>query len=283
MNNENMDFAKEFPEAATSAEQVAVETPNMEAPAPVAKETYELSDGSQGSRAAFIREKFLQDNMSRKEISETFGFPYRVVYSATVNMTNDAEAAGSGRSAVNSVIKVTADDKYVSEADGKIFVDGEEFAGTLEDLGELKSVNRNEWVIAKAQAGMSRGDLAKILGMSYGVIYNITKELEGSREKHEITLEDGTVVSRSEYIRSLYKEGKSRGEIAKMLDVPYTVVWQATKVAKSAQEKYQDLVESLRGFSDKVADPDAFNALIDQLANTELKEEEEEATPEQDA
>ena len=283
--SENMNFAEEFPEAAnTTPEQVATEAPmDTAVPAKAEKETYTLADGSQGSRAAFIREKFQQDNMSRKEIADTYGFAYRVVYSATVNMTNEAEAAGRGRSSVNAVIKVTANNQYVNEVDGKVFVDGEPYEGAVEDLGELQNADRNEWIISKAQEGVSRGDIAKMLGMSYGVIYNITKELEGTREKHEVTLEDGTVVSRSEYIRMLYAEGKSRGDIAKELDVPYTVVWQATKVVKSEQEKFADLVESLKGYADKVADPDTFAVILDDLSKVELVEETEEQPAEETA
>lgn len=282
---ENMNFAEEFPEAANNTpEQVATDAPmDTAVPAKAEKETYTLADGSQGSRAAFIREKFQQDNMSRKEIADTYGFAYRVVYSATVNMTNEAEAAGRGRSSVNAVIKVTANNQYVNEVDGKVYVDGELYEGAVEDLGELQNADRNEWIISKAQEGVSRGDIAKMLGMSYGVIYNITKELEGTREKHEVTLEDGTVVSRSEYIRMLYAEGKSRGDIAKELDVPYTVVWQATKVVKSEQEKFADLVESLKGYADKVADPDTFAVILDDLSKVELVEETEEQPAEETA
>lgn len=282
--SENMNFAEEFPEAANNTpEQVATDAPmDTAVPAKAEKETYTLADGSQGSRAAFIREKFQQDNMSRKEIADTYGFAYRVVYSATVNMTNEAEAAGRGRSSVNAVIKVTANNQYVNEVDGKVYVDGEPYEGAIEDLGELQNADRNEWIIAKAQEGVSRGDIAKMLGMSYGVIYNITKELEGTREKHEVTLEDGTVVSRSEYIRMLYAGGKSRGDIAKELDVPYTVVWQATKVVKSEQEKFADLVESLKGYADKVADPDTFAVILDDLSKVELVEETEEQPAEEE-
>lgn len=283
--SENMNFAEEFPEAANNTpEQVATDAPmDTAVPAKAEKETYTLADGSQGSRAAFIREKFQQDNMSRKEIADTYGFAYRVVYSATVNMTNEAEAAGRGRSSVNAVIKVTANNQYVNEVDGKVFVDGELYEGAVEDLGELQNADRNEWIISKAQEGVSRGDIAKMLGMSYGVIYNITKDLEGTREKHEVTLEDGTVVSRSEYIRMLYAEGKSRGDIAKELDVPYTVVWQATKVVKSEQEKFADLVESLKGYADKVADPDTFAVILDDLSKVEFVEETEEQPAEETA
>lgn len=282
--SENMNFAEEFPEAVNNTpEQVATDASmDTAVPAKAEKETYTLADGSQGSRAAFIREKFQQDNMSRKEIADTYGFAYRVVYSATVNMTNEAEAAGRGRSSVNAVIKVTANNQYVNEVDGKVYVDGELYEGAIEDLGELQNADRNEWIIAKAQDGVSRGDIAKMLGMSYGVIYNITKELEGTREKHEVTLEDGTVVSRSEYIRMLYAGGKSRGDIAKELDVPYTVVWQATKVVKSEQEKFADLVESLKGYADKVADPDTFAVILDDLSKVELVEEAEEQPAEEE-
>lgn len=281
---ESMNFAEEFPEAANNTpEQVATDEPmDTAVPAKAEKETYTLADGSQGSRAAFIREKFQQDNMSRKEIADTYGFAYRVVYSATVNMTNEAEAAGRGRSSVNAVIKVTANNQYVNEVDGKVYVDGEPYEGAVEDLGELQNADRNEWIISKAQEGVSRGDIAKMLGMSYGVIYNITKELEGTREKHEVTLEDGTVVSRSEYIRMLYAGGKSRGDIAKELDVPYTVVWQATKVVKSEQEKFADLIESLKGYADKVADPDTFAVILDDLSKVELVEETEEQPAEEE-
>lgn len=272
--SENMNFAEEFPGV---AENEVFATPDTEMPekAVASKETYTLADGSQGSRAAFIREKFLQDNMSRKEIADTYGFAYRVVYSATVNMTNESEAAGRGRSTVNAVITVTEDGRYVTEdAEGNIVVDGEVFAGELADLGELKKVDRNEWIVSKVAAGVSRGDIAKILDMSYGVIYNITKDLEGTREKHEVELEDGTVISRSEYIRQLYAAGKSRGEIAKELNVAYPVVWQATKVVKTEVEKYNDTVESLRAYADKVADVEMFNNLLDQLLAIDFKAEE---------
>lgn len=282
---ENMNFAEEFPEAVSAApEQVATEAAmDTGVPAKAEKETYTLADGSQGSRAAFIREKFQQDNMSRKEIADTYGFAYRVVYSATVNMTNEAEAAGRGRSSVNAVIKVTENNQYVNEIDGQVYVDGELYEGEVEDLGELQNADRNEWIIAKAQEGVSRGDIAKMLGMSYGVIYNITKDLEGTREKHEVTLEDGTIISRSEYIRRLYADGKSRGDIAKELNVPYTVVWQATKVVKTEQEKFADLVESLKGYADKVADPDTFAVILDDLSKVELLEETEEQPTEEAA
>lgn len=272
--SDKMNFASEFPEATEMAEQVDTQLPEGTVDAAeVSRETYTLADGTEGSRAAFIREKFLNDNLSRKAISETYGFPYRVVYSATVNMVNEAESVGRGRATVNAVIKVTADNAFVNVTDEGIFVNGAAFDGALEALGELTDKNRNDWIIEQVAAGVSRGDIAKIMDLSYGVIYNITKELEGTRAKHEITLEDGSTVSRAEYIRRLYADGISRSDIVKQLDVPYSVVWQATKVEKSEQQKYQDSIETLRGYVDKVADAEKYMSLLDQLADIEITEE----------
>ena len=76
---ENTNFAAEFEGTeALAAEQVATDAPET-VKAPKERETYELADGSIGSRAAFIREKFVNENMSRKQIAEEFGFDYRVV------------------------------------------------------------------------------------------------------------------------------------------------------------------------------------------------------------
>lgn len=265
----NTNFSQEFQGAeALAPEQVATEGVSTELPTvqePKEKETYELADGSVGSRAAFIREKFVNDNMSRKEIAETYGFAYRVVYSATVNMTNDAEATTRGRSAANAVIKVNAENQLVEVKDIEgapvTFVNGEAVDVTYADE-ELTDKARNEWIKEMVEAGMSRGDIAKILDLSYGVVYGLTKEAEGTRTAHTVELEDGTVMSRAEYIRKRAAEGVSRGDIAKELNVPYSVVWQATKTEKSAQEKYEELVKSLEAYSDKMEDKDAFDSAM---------------------
>ena len=265
----NTTFAQEFPEAnGLAPETETVEGVSTDLPVvqeAKEKETYELADGSVGSRAAFIREKFLNDNMSRKEIAETYGFNYRVVYSATVNLTNEAEAGTRGRSAANATITVNAENQLVEvkEVEGAsvTFVNGEavDIVYAEEDL-TVKS--RNEWIKEQVDAGMSRGDVAKILDLSYGVVYGLTKEAEGTRTAHTIELEDGTVISRAEYIRKRAAEGVSRGDIAKELGVPYSVVWQATKTEKTAQEKYEELLTSLEAFADKMDDKDAFNSAV---------------------
>lgn len=266
MTNEKMDFANEFPEGA----EMDVQTTPVEATEASAQKTYTMNDGSQGSRAAFIREKFLVDNMSRKEIAEVFGFPYRVVYSATVNMTNSAEAPARGRATTNATIQVTATGACVTVVDGVTMINGEPLAEGAE-IGELKDVNRNDWIKEQVEAGMSRGDIAKILGLSYGVVYGITKDQEGTRSRIEIELADGSKVSRAEYIRMQFAAGVSRGDIAKELNVPYSVVWQATKTEKTEADHFAELVASIKGFADKVTDPDLFGQICNALDTIEIK------------
>lgn len=251
------------------------ETPAMDVPvnmvdgdAKGSRELFTLADGSQGSRAEFIREKFLVDNMSRKAITETYGIPYRAVYSATVNLENSAEASPRGRSVQNAVILVTEDNQAVVEKDGVIYVNGVE----VDEMPETLETTRNEWIQEQVAAGVSRADIAKFLGLSYGVIYNATKDLEGSRTRHEVTLEDGTVISRNDYIRTLHAEGMSRGDIAKQLDVPYSVVWQATKVEKSIEDKFQEAVQAVMAFRANVVNVDAFDMAIAELQEMEVKE-----------
>lgn len=286
----NTNFSQEFQGAeALAPEQVATTGVSTELPTVTEakeKEVFELADGTTGSRAAFIREKFINENMSRKEIAETYGFAYRIVYSATVNMTNDAEATTRGRSASNVAITVNAENQLVEvkDVDGSkvTFVNGEAVDVTY-DESDLIEKSRNEWIKEQVEAGVSRGDIAKILNLSYGVVYGLTKEAEGTRVAHTIELEDGTVVSRAEYIRMRAAEGVSRGDIAKELNVPYSVVWQATKTEKTAQEKYEDLVKSLEAYADKMDDKDAFDAAVLVLKDLTVKSAEQDEVADAEA
>lgn len=270
----DFDFGEEFqatPETAETHELNEV----LAADAPE-KQTYELKDGSQGSRAAYIREMFLEDNLSRKEIAEKTGFAYRVVYSATVNMVNDAEPAGRGRSAAKVNIKVYGKDKtLVKQHENGDYYDAQ--SGEIVDADDIVEVSRNEWIREQVGAGVSRGDVAKLLDLSYGVVYNLTKDLQGTRVKHTIELEDGSTISRSDYIRQLFAAGISRSDIAKELDVPYSVVWQATKIEKSDAEKFNELVEQIKAFGDKAADEAIFNDAVAALELIEIKVPDEDA------
>jgi predicted transcriptional regulator len=280
--NKDFDFGAEFdatPEVAETHElQEADVVENEEG---TDRQLYTLKDGSEGSRAAYIRELFMEENMSRKDIAEQTGFPYRVVYSATVNMVNEAEPAGRGRAVTNPMIKVHGEDKALvkQDASGNLY---DAATGDLVDEKDVEDTNRNEWIKEQVEAGVGRGDIAKLLELSYGVIYNLTKDQDGTRVRHDIELEDGTVISRSEYIRQLFAEGQSRSDIAKELDVPYSVVWQATKVEKTDADRFTDIIEQVKSFADKVVDEAVLEEAIAVLESVEVivKEEVEEPATE---
>lgn len=237
------------------------------------KRIFTDKEGNEVSMSAFVREKFLEDNMSRKDISEQFNIPYRTVYGATVNLVNDAEPTTRGRSAVNPKIFVTEDNRVVSEVDGVQHINGE----PNDEVVETVETDRNSWIKEMVEKGMNRGDVAKALGISYGVVYGLTKDAEGTRQKHMITLENGEEITRAEYIRRRVEEGISKAELAKELDVDYSVIWQATKKDKTVEEKYEDAVKALNKFAEHVEDEAGFNELIGLLNAVEFKKKEEDA------
>ena len=257
--------ATEFEGNAPTADEAAKE----------AKDTrvWTLEDGTEVSKSEFIREQFTKFNKSRKEISEEFDINYRTVYGATVNMVNEAEPATRGRSASNQKINVTADGQVVSVIEGTTHVDNVAVADEEAEGLETTEVDRNDWIKEQVEAGVSRGDVAAKLGLSYGVVYSITKEIAGASQRHEIEY-NGETLSRSEYIRVKYQEGMSKSEIAKELGVDYPVVWSALKSLKSDEEKYTDAIDRIAKYGEMVADQDTFNALIEQLKGLELKAEE---------
>lgn len=240
-------------------------------------------EGKEVTKSEFIRHQFLTNNLSRKEISEKFDIDYRTVYGATVNMTNEAAPTSRGRSASQAKITVTEDNVVVAtkevtiEETGEVVVavffnNEEQPEGT--EIPATTEVDRNEWIKAQVEAGVDRADVAKALGLSYGVIYNITKGQAGTKEKIMMDYE-GEQVSRSEYIRRRYAAGVAKADIAKELGVEYSVVWSATKAEKTEEEKYQDAVAKLAKFADNVEDAEAFNTLIEALKAVAFKVEEE--------
>lgn len=239
-----------------------------------AKDTrvWELEDGTVVSKSEFIREQFTVHNLSRKEISEKFDINYRTVYGATVNMVNDAEPATRGRAATNQKIKVTVDGQVLSIIENTYHLNNEAISD--EEAAELETteVDRNTWIKEQVEAGVSRGDVAGKLGLSYGVVYGLTKEVEGVSQRHEINY-NGEVVSRSEAIRRMHADGMEKSAIAKELGVDYPVVWSALKSLKSDQDKFTDAVEKLAKYADKVEDADTFNTLLEELKGLAFKAE----------
>lgn len=258
-------------------QEMQAEELQQNVPAEVAEETKDerkwyLEDGTECSKSAFIREQFLKNNLSRKEISEKFNIPYRTVYGATVNLENEAEPTSRGRGVTFSKINVTADDKVVFVKDGVVIINGEEQPeGT--PVPETIEVDRNEWIKRQVANGMSRGAVAKALDLSYGVVYGLTKDAEGTRQKYEVEY-NGKIMSRSEYIRMRVAEGVSKSDIAKELGVEYSVVWQATKKMKTNEEKFVDAVNALEKFMDLVETPEILEQAIKLLNEVKIKAEE---------
>lgn len=263
-----------------------------EVPATPAKKIWYNTAGEEVSMSEFIREKFTVDNMGRKEISEKFDINYRTVYGATMNMENEAEAASRGRSAGTSKIKVTADNKVYSVVketiDGveteKHMLDGEELLPNDMDVIEIPEtteVDRNTWIKERVAAGDNRGDIAKKLNVSYGVVYGLTKDAEGGRTKHEVEIEDPEnpgqtkVISRNEYIRMKVAEGMSKSDVAKELGVEYSVVWQATKKEKTTDEKIADHIDGLVKLADLMEDAEGFKAYVEAIKAFAVKAVEE--------
>lgn len=265
--SEDFVVEQEFEGTAPTAEEAAAEAADTR--------EFALADGTPCSKSEFIREQFTQFNKSRKEISEEYDINYRTVYGATVNMVNDAEPATRGRSAASLKIHVTADGDVVSTIDGVVHVNNVAVSDEEAAALETEEVDRNTFIKEQVEAGKSRSDVAAALGLSYGVVYSITKGIAGASQRHEIEY-NGQVLSRSEYIRTRFAEGVTKSEIAKELGVDYPVVWSALKSLKTDADKYTEAVDKLAKFAAKVEDAEAFEILIDQLREIVIKEEEAE-------
>lgn len=103
-------------------------------------------------------------------------------------------------------------------------------------------VPRKEWAVEKFNEGNKRGDIAKALGVPVQTIFGYTKGMENEFHKpgrggfgksinivHPLT---NVEMPRSEVIRDLYAGGMSRGEIAKVTETSYQVVYGLTRAPK---------------------------------------------------
>ena len=285
-NNINLNLEEEltmseFNEEMEVKEEVGTEVP--EAATTAADKVWYNNAGEEVTMSAFIREKFTEDNLSRKEISEQFGINYRTVYGATVNMTNDAVASARGRSAQNITINVTEDGHVVStktiEGEEVYFIDGVQIEPNDQDeiiVPATVEVKRNDWIKEQVANGVDRAAVAKALEISYGVVYGLTKAEGSGRVQHTVTV-DGKEISRAEYIRQQVAAGVKKSDIAHELGVEYSVVWQACKKDKTDAEKLANAIAALEKFADKVTDAEGFAIVIEQLKGFEIKEVEEAA------
>ena len=81
-------------------------------------------------------------------------------------------------------------------------------------------------------AGQSRAEIAKALNIRYQQVFAYTANMTNEHHNAEttgrsimITKEDGSTVTRKAYVAEELMKGRSRGEIAKELGVPYQVVY----------------------------------------------------------
>lgn len=187
-------------------------------------------NGQPVSRAAFIRDLFLEKNLSRGDIRKTLcdvegkDVPYYIVYSATQNLHNAAHPAGA--------------EGAVSSRRGVILEDGTPRAEKMREM---------------ARQGVSRGEIAKHFDTPYATVFAATKDIypkgeggEGAvRQRVVIKTPDGREVGRAEYIRELFAQGATRRQIANQLQCDYAIVWAATKGKKdnagaSAEDAAED-------------------------------------------
>lgn len=176
------------------------------------QEMFELEDGTTGSRADYIRQEFKKDR-SRGEIAKELDVPYHTVYSATVNMFNEAHPERGGGGSKTAIVEhpETGEQKPRTEV--------------VRDLyGEY---------------GWSRGQIKDHFEISYGAVYQATKDMgstSGGKKMIEHP-ETGEQVARVDFIREKWAEGLSRREIADMIGCDYAIVWAATAEKKEDKEE----------------------------------------------
>lgn len=180
-----------------------------------ATKTYELEDGTAGSRAAYIRQEFMKGR-TRREIADELGVLYNIVHSATANMDNGT----------------------VGKAGARVMI----------ELEDGKKMPRAEYIRERIGEGASRGELAKELNVSYGVVYAASKGMDiTGAHGGKVMVKDpetGEDIARVDLIRKLYAEGKKRREIANTLGCDYSVVWTATRERAEAEAKAEETEET---------------------------------------
>jgi hypothetical protein len=176
----------------------------------VAEETVEEVDLSaiQGTKAKI--NALAEAGHSRKEIAEILQVPYNTVQRHLRNRTDVATTSGSR---------------------------GQE----VEYNGE--TMPRSQAIRLMAEDGMSTSAIAKQLDIPYQYAYRVLSQSghitkgegsgTGGRARAMVTWE-GEERPRLEVIRELAASGQSRGQIAKALNVPYQIVYQALKSQASA-------------------------------------------------
>ena len=99
-----------------------------------------------------------------------------------------------------------------------------------------RKLSRNEFIKELFLMDFSRKEIADVLECRYQIVYQATSLLEnnahnGGSTGRTIIVEtaDGRKIPRAEYIRELFNNDMSRGDIARLLKVQHQIVFQATK------------------------------------------------------
>ena len=82
------------------------------------------------------------------------------------------------------------------------------------------------------EEGLSRKQIADKLGIRYQQVYQYTSFMENAHHNAESTgraiivrNDEGVEMTRKEFVISELRKGKTRGEVAKQLNMPYQVVY----------------------------------------------------------
>lgn len=148
--------------------------------------------GQEMPRADYIRERF-EGGAHRREITEELGVAYQIVFASTRDLTNAHHAPGK-RGGNSSQITVTNEE------------------------GEEVQIARTEYMRQEYRNGRERSEIANELGVSYGLIYSATKDVERDPEVVEaakreasanVAEEDGETVD----AESLEQSGEEAEEL----------------------------------------------------------------------
>lgn len=112
----------------------------------------------------------------------------------------------------------------------------EEVNDTVDNEDEKPATRRSQ-MRDMYKEGFTRSQIADEFGVKYQAVYAATKDMGSTGAARsggggrKIFLEEGpgAGMARVDYIRQEFAKGRTRGEIARELDIAYQIVFQATK------------------------------------------------------
>lgn len=115
----------------------------------------------------------------------------------------------------------------------------ETVAATTEVVNETPTkVTKASQVRALFVSGLSRKQISDQLGIRYQQVYQYTSAMENEHHNAEstgrsviVTTDSGEKLTRKDYVISELRKGRTRGNVAKELGVPYQVVYGYLKKA----------------------------------------------------